>query len=154
MTQTDKDTDTLKNLLQVAVDGEKGFRKAMRTCTDASKPVQDFLCDAHASCVRAASELREALAGRGADTDEEGSLGGDLHRGWMETRAAFTSNEAEAYLAEVVRGEEYAVKRYEEALEKTPTTVVRDLISSHLISLRDNLTKAKACYSLLETKNA
>ncbi|MEO7318692.1 MAG: PA2169 family four-helix-bundle protein, partial [Chthoniobacteraceae bacterium] len=45
-----------------------------------------------------------------------GSVSGALHRGWIDLKAALTSKDEHAILAECERGEDSAVAHYTEAL--------------------------------------
>lgn len=137
--------NALRSLLTTAVDGRKGFNKAIETCTDASANFRMFLQSSLSDCQRAVHELRDMLRAAGETVEEEdGSLAGDLHRGWIETRAAFTANEEEAFAAEIVRGEEHAVKKYEEALEDIQMPSHRSTVNDQLSGLRQNLAEARA----------
>lgn len=67
---------------------------------------------------RFVSELQNAVRGLGGDPDKSGSVTGKLHRGWMDVKAAVSSHEPRAVLAECERGEDAAVKAYRQASEK------------------------------------
>jgi uncharacterized protein (TIGR02284 family) len=77
-----------------------------------------------------------------------------MHRGWINLKAALSTNEPQAVLEEAERGEDAAVAAYREALEQTdidPAT--RELINSqyaevkaahdHVRNLRDSGTYRK-----------
>lgn len=141
----EQEINALRTLLTTAVDGQKGYSKALEACTDASEHFRNYLQSSKDECQRAAGEIRTMLLARGEEVgDEDGSIGGALHRGWIEARAAFSSHDEEVYAAEIVRGEEHAVKQYEKALEDISTHSCRGAISDQLAALRDNLTKARA----------
>ena len=43
-----------------------------------------------------------------------------MHRAWMDLRSAIASNEEEAILNEILRGESFALEAYEEAVKSLP----------------------------------
>lgn len=133
----------LHNLLDTAVDGRKGYAQAIEKCTDASAPLKAYLSDAQHGCTKAAQEIRDILRSYGEKADDDGTISGAMHRGWIATRTTFSPDAEAAFVSEIVRGEEHAVKSYEKALEQIATPHVRSEISEQLQGLRQNLTKAK-----------
>lgn len=112
---SDKFVGTLKNLLQISMDGAKGFELA------AEKVRTD-----HASLFRklgqerneVATELRSEIERRqGKPIPKEGDVAGALHRGWISIKSALTSGE-KAVINEAERGEDHAVAAFQDALNK------------------------------------
>jgi uncharacterized protein (TIGR02284 family) len=64
---------------------------------------------------RFALELRRALHRAGA-APTGGSTAGALHRAWIEARAKLTHGKAAGLVAECARGEEAALRAYQEAI--------------------------------------
>ncbi len=128
-TEIDRDAtaDTLRHLIEICKDGEHGFKTAADDAKDGELKVL-FLrySKQRASFVR---ELEAHVVDLGCDAKESGSVSGSLHRGWFNLRAALTSNEPHAVLAECERGEDSAVAAYREALEKLTDAASRDLVS-------------------------
>ena len=118
ITDTFKTTprSTLKNLVQILHDGQEGFRKA----SEGVKNPQLKQTFSGYSLQRAkfAGELESQLLALGEeDPQNEGTtLSGKIHRGWIDLKAAITGNDEHAVLAEAERGEDSAVKAFEEAL--------------------------------------
>jgi uncharacterized protein (TIGR02284 family) len=106
---------TLNELIETCKDGEKGF-------TAAAAAAKSFdlkqLLQAYAS-QRAlfATELQSEVQRLGGQPEESGSFGGSLHRGWMNFKALVTGAGDCAIITECERGEEAAVKAYEESLK-------------------------------------
>jgi uncharacterized protein (TIGR02284 family) len=55
-------------------------------------------------------------------------MSGALHRGWVDVKAALSSRDNHAILAECERGEDVAKKRYREALDKELPAEIRSLV--------------------------
>ena len=105
---------TLQQLRETTVDGENGYKTAAEDCTDANLK-QTFL-DLSLQRARFSSELKDLLKKSGSDVAESGSLAGLVHRGWINVKAAVVKREDVAVLEECERGEDSAVKQYQEAL--------------------------------------
>jgi len=129
MNSTINDTiDILNDLTEILKDGEHGFRTAAK---DVKAPELAVLFERYATQrAEFASTLQAHVSALGAKIEKSGSVTGDLHRGWINLKAALSTNEPHAVLAEAERGEDAAVAHYQKALEHgdldQPT---RDLIS-------------------------
>ena len=64
----------------------------------------------------------------GGKADDHGSVTGKMHRGWINLKAAISSNEPHAVLSECERGEDAAVAAYREALEKIDDVRAREVV--------------------------
>ena len=144
--------DTLNDLTEILKDGEHGFRTAAK---DVEAPELAALFNRYATQrAEFAATLQAHVVALGAKVDKSGSITGDLHRGWINLKAALSTNEPHAVLSEAERGEDAAVAAYRKALDQgdldQPT---RDLISrqytevkaahDHVRTLRDSSTYAK-----------
>lgn len=112
----DKSIHILNCLIEVCRDGQKGFQSAADDAKDAELKRQ--FMDYAAQRTRFIGELQQQVRLLGGDPDKGGSALGALHRGWIDLKAALSSNEPHAVLAECERGEDSALKNYREALEK------------------------------------
>jgi len=116
-TDNEKTISILNDLIEVCRDGQQGFKSAADDAKDAALKRQ--LADFSLQRSRYISELQQQVRLLGGDPDKRGSAIGALHRGWIDLKAAISSNEPHAVLAECERGEDSAVKNYREALAKT-----------------------------------
>ena len=133
VTDLDATADTLRHLIEVCKDGEHGFKTAADDAKDAElKALLLRYSKQRSTFIR---ELEERILSLGCDAKEGGSLSGSLHRGWINLRAALTSNEPHAVLAECERGEDSAVSAYRDALEKLDDTASRELVSRQFASV-------------------
>lgn len=125
-TQTDRTIDVINGLIETCEDGQHGFSVAAKDVKDADLRM---LFERY-SAQRAAfvQELRSLVRQLGGEAEDHGSAPGKLHRGWINLKAALSSHEAHAVLAECERGEDAAVKAYREALESLDDAVAREVV--------------------------
>lgn len=106
---------TLNDLIETSKDGEQGFRKCAENASDPE--LKAFFTQAAARCAEGARELQSQVRQWGGDPDTTGSMGGALHRGWMDVKTAVTGQDDVAVLEECERGEDTAKEHYQDALE-------------------------------------
>ncbi|MGC4072807.1 MAG: PA2169 family four-helix-bundle protein [Nibricoccus sp.] len=133
-TETSETIDLLNNLIETCKDGCEGFK----TAADDAKDPQLQAVFRRYSAQRAdfARELRQLVGTLGGDPDKHGSITGALHRGWINIKAAVSSNEPHAVLAEAERGEDAAVAAYRDASEQIYEPVARDLVSRQFTAVK------------------
>lgn len=112
----DDHVSSLQSLLQKNYDAEKSFKKTMEKAE--SPLLKDFLQKQAAQRSRFATEITDELRNLNEQPKESGTLGGDIHRGWIDVRTAFSGNKDEAVLAECIRGEKSSASEYEDQLKK------------------------------------
>lgn len=127
----------INDLLEKNYDAEKGYKKAAEI-VDNDK-LKQFFEEQAQNRYDFGHKLKDEIKNIGSQPDKGGSTKGDLHRTWMEIKSTFTSNDEEAILKEVQKGEEAAVEEYTEVIDDTtlpPTT------KQILIKQRDNVKSA------------
>ena len=117
MKSHDKSISILNDLIETCKDGQQGFATAAKDAKDAELgQVFSHYAAQRANYIR---ELQQRVRALGGDPDKHGSVSGSLHRGWINLKAALTSDEPHAVLAECERGEDAAVANYRAALKET-----------------------------------
>jgi uncharacterized protein (TIGR02284 family) len=113
---------TLNNLIQTCKDGEQGFRTAAEGVKDGQ--TRSMFLEFAQQRAEMAGELQQEVRTLGGDPEKSGSVSGSAHRGWMNIKSAVTGDDL-SIIAEAERGEDIAVKAYEEALGSglPPTTL-------------------------------
>src|SRR5688572_27125539 len=106
---------TLNALLIVCNDGQRGYEAAADDATDPElrKLFSDYAVQRMKFEEKIVARIR-ALRGEPA---MRSTLAGDLHRVWMDVKAAAASAQNHAVLVEVERAEDLAVMAYREALK-------------------------------------
>src|SRR5262245_36632758 len=110
------DTITILNgLIEACKNGEKGFREAADSLKNPQQ--ESFFHDYARLRNKFARELQSHVRKLGGDPDRKGSFTGAIHRGWMNLRSSLNKGD-NAIISECKRGEQAALKNYEQALKK------------------------------------
>ncbi len=106
----------LNDLIGKAYDAEKGFKKVAEHVE--SPRLKSFFTEKARERSSHVNELSSILRQKGLDiTEDAGSVKGNLHRAWIDTKAFFSSEDDEAMLEEVRTGEKAAIEDYQDVLE-------------------------------------
>ena len=130
----DKAISVLQDLIETNRDGQHGFRTAAEDAKDAE--LARVFTEFSTQRTTFIAELQDRVRSLGGDADKSGSVSGSLHRGWIDLKAALSSNEPHAVLAEAERGEDAAVKAYREALEENLDPITRGIVSRQYASVQ------------------
>ena len=107
-------TDVLNDLIEICVDGQKGFEAAAKVVDDPT--IKDELVGYSWQRQQFAQDLRSRMKSLGEEPGHHGSVSGAVHRGWMDVKSAFGASSGHSILAECERGEDVAEKVYREAM--------------------------------------
>jgi uncharacterized protein (TIGR02284 family) len=105
----------LNSLIETCKDGQEGFRNAAENVKNAD--YKALFSELSMQRQQFVSELQTLVSGLGEDVEKSGSVAGALHRGWIDLKAALTSGDEHAILAECERGEDSAVEEYRDAID-------------------------------------
>ncbi|GAA4232634.1 hypothetical protein GCM10022291_07850 [Postechiella marina] len=132
----------LNNLLEKTYDAEKGYKTAAENTENTnlkaffqrkSEERKDF---GHA--------LKAEIKLFGEEPEKGGSIQGNMHRAWMDTKAFFTKDNAEAMLEESIRGEKAAIDEYEHVLkEATLPASTNSILSYQINTIKSDLKTVK-----------
>ena len=143
MAQQKEIISTINGLIETLNDGEKGFKEAAEAVKDPQ--LKGLLQQYSQQRNRFAAELQtEAIALGESDAEKTSSAAGALHRAWINIKSAVTSGDDHAILAECERGEDSAVKQYEEALDDGLTSPVGDMVSKQYVEVMAAHDRIKA----------
>jgi len=141
----------VNELIETSRDGEKGFA---RSAEEVREPqIKSLFLKRAQTCGTAARELEEQMRALGGDVEKGGSVSGALHRGWVNLKAAVTSHDTEAILAETERGEDYAKKVYREALEEDLPSGLREVIARQYQGVISNHDEVRDLRDTYKTRN-
>lgn len=127
---------TLNDLIETCKDGEYGFRESAEHAK--SESLRSLFTARAKDCEQAARELQMQVTQYGGEPDTGGSATGALHRGWVAVRGVLAGYSDLAMLEECERGEDAALARYRNALEKPLPEPVRSIVTRHLEGVRRN----------------
>ena len=143
--QTDKTAAVLEDLIETLEDGRKGFEQAAERIADSDEPAMAIdLRQFSQQRAEFSVELRNLAGRHGVEIDEEGSMAGALHRGWLSLKDALTGDDPKAVLAAAETGEDHAVSEFEDALAEDLPADVRSVIERQAREVRTVHDKVKA----------
>ena len=107
----------LNELVETLKDGQKGYADAMTDIEDTQ--LKDTFKKYSVQRAGFITEIEDQMfkLDLHPKTDEGSSITGTVHRAWIDLKAALTSKDNHAVLAECERGEDYAKKAYQTALK-------------------------------------
>src|SRR5437879_8945859 len=118
---------TINDLIETLKDGQEGFRQAAEAVADPK--LKSLFNEYSLQRARFAGELQSQAVALGESKPEDsGSSAGAMHRAWINLESAIAKHEDHAILAECERGEDSAVKEYQEALEIDAPAPLREVI--------------------------
>ena len=117
---------TLDGLVETCKDGEQGFREAAEGVQRSD--LRSVFNEYSRQRAQFANELQIQVARIGGDPPRSGSVGGSLHRGWINLKSAITGKDDHAILDEAERGEDVAVKSYQDALADELPSDLRSIV--------------------------
>lgn len=112
---TENTIDALNTLIIINNDRIEGYKTALAETKDAD--LKRLFTQFEKTSTLCLKELDAEVTRLGGTADEGTRATGKFFRGWMELKAALTSNERKTVLDSCEYGEDVALKTYEKALE-------------------------------------
>ena len=132
----------LNDLIDTCNDGLEGFKTASESVKN---PVAKTLFSSRLPNIqRGMAELKAEVRRLGGDPDKSGTVGGAIHRGWINLKSAVTGKNDEAIINECERGEEHAAHVYEDALKKDLPSDTRAIVDRQYRGVIENLERVRA----------
>ncbi|MEP2280514.1 PA2169 family four-helix-bundle protein [Maribacter sp.] len=141
-TYTEEVGNKLNELLEKTYDAEKGFKKAAENTEN--MPLRSFFETKAKQRYDFGHELKSEIKTFGQEIDKGDSMTGKAHRAWMDVKALFALDNAEAMLEEAIRGEKSAIEEYDDVLEDTslPSTTAT-ILRSQKEAIKNGLSNIK-----------
>ena len=154
--ETPKTEQKLNAILEKTYDAQKGYANAAENAKDEHDPnlARWFAHQGQRRTEYAASLIGE-MKNMNLEPKIDSSVKGDLHRGWLNLKLNFTSDEEEAILEECLRGEKAAIEEYNEVLnhsEELPPSVV-NVLQAQKDEIQATVNKIKRMEDLADYKN-
>jgi len=131
----DEITSTLKELIRTCREGENGFRTA---AADIQDPNLKHLFESYSQQrSEFASELQEELQRHAEEPVDSGHASATLHRTLMGVEATLTGRDEGTIIAECERGEDVAVKAYEQGLGSGLPADLRALVERQFLKVKE-----------------
>ena len=141
-TDNDKTVSTLNNLIETCKDGENGFRTAAEGIRNGE--LKTLFNTYSQQRAQFAAELQAEVRHLGGDPENSGSVAATLHRGWINIKSAVTGEDDGAIISECERGEDSAVKNYEDALKENLPANIRAIIEQQFTQVREAHDQVRA----------
>ena len=126
---------TLNNLIETCKDGQDGFRSAAGGVRNGE--LKTLFHTYSQQRAQFAAELQGEVRRLGGDPEKTGSTAAALHRGWINIKSAVTGVDEGAIISECERGEDSAVRNYEEALMQDLPSDVSSIIERHFRQVKE-----------------
>lgn len=137
----------LNDLIQICKDGQQGFLDAAHHVRDAN--VRAMFLEFSQQRSRFAGGLQQEVTRLQGEPQTSGSTGAALHRGWIDLKAKISGQNDQAAIREAERGEDAAVKVYQQALGKELPADIRDILNSQFNAILEAHRRVRA----LELRN-
>jgi len=140
----DKQKKTVEKLIEVLKDGQEGFKITAEKIDDSSIKAQ-FL-DFSEQRAKFVVQLAPYLSSADMSTSVGGAAvkaAGVIHRGWIDVKSALGGGDS-AILNEAERGEDYAVKAYQDAMEEPLPQELSSLIKEQFLLVKSTHDKVKS----------
>ena len=141
MADNDDIISKLNELIETSRDGEEGFRSSAENVEDPR--LKEFFMRRSQEVAASVRELQDLVRSLGGEPAESTSIGGTLHRRWIDIKTAFTRNDTVAVLEETERGEDVALNAYRKAAEKDLPTHVKFVVVRQLEGAKRNHDQVK-----------
>ena len=142
MAQQKEIISTINSLIETLKDGEEGFKQAAEAVKDSN--LKSLFYEFSQQRARFATELQSQAMNLGeTEPEESSSATGAMHRAWINLKSAVTSGDDHAILAECERGEDSAVKEYEDALKADLPTPLDDIVSREYAEVKSAHNRIK-----------
>lgn len=152
MADNDEIISILNDLIETSKDGEEGFRSSAENVDD--QRLKDFFLRRSQEVGQSVRELQDLVRSLGGEPATSSSIGGALHRRWIDLKTALTSNDTLAVLNETERGEDVALDAYREAAEKDLPTEVKFVVVRQLEGAKRNHDQVKQLRDAFEAEAA
>jgi len=148
MATTAQGTGVLNDLIEINNDRVAGFEKVIADIKDENLDLRNLFQE-FADQSRGFGEELATFIGDADDVETGKSVGGTLHRAWIDVKSLFGGSDRGSILAEAERGEDAIKKAYEDALSsqelpadarETVLQQSQDINAAHdrIKALRDN----------------
>ncbi|MBB6107590.1 ferritin-like domain-containing protein [Mucilaginibacter lappiensis] len=115
MESTEKSAGVLNDLIEINNDRVAGFEKAIADIKDENVDLKS-LFQGYAGQSRKNGQELAALVGAYGEVETGTSVGGSLHRAWIDVKSIFGGSDRASILSEAERGEDAIKRSYQDAL--------------------------------------
>ena len=138
MQTNEKLVEVLNDLIEINNDRVNGYMKAVEDTKDLDVDLQAVFNSMANDSRKYAAELSQEVNKLGGEVESGSSLGGAIHRAWIDVKATFSGHDRQAVLNSCEFGEDAAQKAYTTALvsDAEMSADVRQVITEQQSALR------------------
>lgn len=123
--------EALNDLIEINRDRVKGYERAIQDVTvvhldSTMRSFQQYKKDSEDYIQQLSQHVRDM----GGTPASGSTVGGMIHRAWIDVKTAFSAHEKESALESCIFGDEAAIKAYESALELDNPILDQQIIST------------------------
>jgi len=126
---------TLNQLIRVCKDGEAGFLAAAGAVDDLN--LRRLFESYSQQRAEFAAELQLEVRRMAEDPVDSGHATAALHRSWMDIKAGITGRDEGAVISECERGEDVAVREYQQALDSALPADLRVIVERQFLLVKE-----------------
>lgn len=119
----------LNHLVEINKDAEAGFLTAAENVKNSE--LESLFAGYAKQHAKFAAELQNEVERLGGKPPDSGTVGGAVHRGWMDVKSALTGHSAAAMLSACENGEQSAESAYLDAEDTIPSGQTHTLLHKH-----------------------
>ena len=133
---------TINNLIETCKDGQEGFKQAAEGVQNSELKTAFYEFGQQRS--KFVGELQTLVRELGGDPENSGSVGGAIHRGWINIKSVIMGKDDAAILNEAERGEDVAKKYYGEAAAMNLPSNVMSVIREQNSAVKEAHDKVRS----------
>lgn len=152
MADIDNTVSTLNDLIQTCKDGENGFTEAAQGVN--STDMKDLFVRYAQQRSQFAAELQDEVRKLGGDPETAGSMSASLHRGWIDIKSVVTGQDEAAILSECERGEDVAVRAYQNALKEALPSDANAVIERQYMQIKEAHDRIRGLRNMANSASA
>jgi uncharacterized protein (TIGR02284 family) len=130
------DAKVTADIMKTLENGRLGYERAADRVQSEHPEIASKLNSAASERGKLYDELQHIASSYGDQIEENGSITGALHRGWITVRDALSSSDPKAVLEAAKTGEDHAIEEYEEALNTDVSPEFRPVLLRQLASVQ------------------
>ena len=113
MLNNEDSISVINHLIEISIDGEDGYVKASEEIDN--QQLKQYLLRKSDQVKESVNELQSLVRELGGEPSDTASIGGKMHRMWIDIKTLITQNDTLAVLEELERGEDVALHEFREA---------------------------------------
>lgn len=134
-TLNDNIISILNSLIEICKDGQEGFKQAAEGVSNPALKNKFYEYGQQREFF--ANELQDLVNELGGDPQNSGTIGGAIHRSWIDIKSLVAGNDENSVLNEVERGEDTAKSAYLKALDQNLPPNVHSVVNNQFGAIKE-----------------